>query len=750
MDKAFRVAVILSAQDEMTRKITGTLDRVDQRMQRTAWQAQRIGRQMMGAGAAIGAGIALPVRNAIDFERQMAKVGAIARADAEELSLLSAEARRLGGITDRSASEAGQAMEFLSMAGLTVEQQLRATEGVIQLAGSAAVDLGSAADIATNILGGFRMEVGELSRVNDALVNTFTRSNVNIHELSESMKMVAPVAAGLGGQIEEVAAMVGLLGDVGIKGSMSGTALRAAYLRLAAPTAAAQEVLKNLNVEIEDADGNMRSMTSILADMADATKDMGNVARQAKLEQVFGQRAVGALSELLEQAGSDEILRFTEQVSESGAAARTYEQMLDNTHGGIKEMMSAAEALSITMGTQLLPELNRAIEGSINLIRTANEFAETNPEVAASIMKVTSGLALFLTVGGASVWIFGKFIDLARLAIKPIKWLATGAVFLTSAFSRGAAVMMRTGSVIKGLIVLVRALNLAFLANPVGLVVAIIAAAAFLIWKFWEPLKEFFSGFWSGFLHGIDPIMPLLKAFGSFVSTMFQPFLWAGRKVIEFLSTFTRQMEYSGDGARTWGEFVGRIIGGVVSRFVNLVRTIVTLPSRFLDLATDVAGTGPKFFSAGAQIVRSIWKGIKSMASKPVEAIRDIAGKVRDFLPFSPAKDGPLKDLHRVKIIETIARTMKPGPMVDAMQTAAFASVGGGGRAAGAAPAQAIASPVGGAGSMVVNYSPTVTINGPVGESDRQSFAEQLRRHRDELERMLGNIKSQHRRRSFE
>ncbi|WP_333656232.1 phage tail tape measure protein, partial [Dissulfurispira sp.] len=79
---------------------------------------------------------------------------------------------------------------------------------------------------------------------------------------------------------------------------------------------------------------------------------------------------------------------------------------------------------------------------------------------------------------------------------------------------------------------------------------------------------------------------------------------------------------------------------------------------------------GFNLFSVGQKIIGSLWEGITSMASKPIEAVSGIAKKIRNLLPFSPAKEGPFKDLHKVNIVGTIAETMKPTPMVSAMENA--------------------------------------------------------------------------------
>lgn len=677
MDKVFKTAVILTAQDEMSRKISEAVDKVDRRLGRMAWSAQQTGRSMMQTGAAIGASLFLPIKNAIDFEAQMSKVGAVSRASGDQIAALSAEARRLGAVTDRSASEAAQAMEYLSMAGLGVEEQLKSTEGVIQLAGSAGTDLGRSADIATNILGGFRMEVEQLGRVNDTLVNTFTKSNVNLEELSEAMKMVAPIASGLGAEIEEVSAMVGLLGDVGIKGTMAGTALRAAYQRLAAPTGAAARALDAMNISVADADGNMRPLTDIIGDMADATESMGNVARTTALKDIFGERAAGALSELMQQAGGDEIRRFTEEVGQAGAAAETYARMLDNTDGSLKESLSALEALSITIGTQLLPTVNEWIQRGTVLFRYLEKFARENEFLTRVILKLAMAFSAFLVVGGGGLWVFGNMLDLLRRFLPLIKFMITGWGRLAGALAFGLRAFAATGSVVKALIAVMRALNLTLLANPWFLLAAAAAGAVYLIYRYWEPIKAFFSRLWgfitAGFEHGfIYGILNVLK--------MFNPTYWIARAFNE------------------------------VSKYLF----------------------GIDLFEAGANVVKTIWRGIKSFVNKPIEAIAGMAQKIRNYLPFSPAKEGPLRDLHRVKIVETVAEAINPRPVQEAMGAALAPSAGGFAAA--------------GAGGVRINYSPTVYVGAGTG---REQFAALLEEHGRELLRKVQQAMEDYNRTKF-
>src|SRR5690606_2922780 len=171
-----------------------------------------------------------------------------ARATDEEMAILSRTARELGASTVFSASQAAEGMSYLAMAGFSVSEIVDAMPGLLDTAAAAQSGLGVTADIVSNILSGFQLEARETTRVADVLTATFTSSNTTLEMLGDTMSYVAPVAASLGISLEEVAAMTGRLGDVGIQGQRAGTALRAIFTRLAAPTGEAAKILQQLGV----------------------------------------------------------------------------------------------------------------------------------------------------------------------------------------------------------------------------------------------------------------------------------------------------------------------------------------------------------------------------------------------------------------------------------------------------------------------------------------------------------------------
>ena len=167
-----------------------------------------------------------------------------------------------------------------------------------------------------------------------------------------------------------------------------------------------------------------------------------------------------------------------------------------------------------------------------------------------------------------------------------------------------------------------------------------------------------------------------------------------------------------------------------------------------------------QLFQGGANLVSSIWKGMKSVAKKPVELTASITKKIRDYWPFSPAKEGALKDIHKMRLVETIAESIKPHSLVKAMRvTTAAAMLAAAPVAAhtqqinAVTPVASLARPTtssaGGSQGMSITFSPQITIQGGNPEQIKGQVGEALQLSFAEFERMMKQYNNQKIRRSF-
>ena len=443
------------AVDNAGRGMLGAADRIGAASQRQMGiiQGQTVGLVAFGA-AAYGL-----LRPAVEFEAAMDKVGAVARASGFDLDRMTATARELGATTPWAASQAAEGMQFLAMAGFEVNDVVAAMPGMLDLASAGATDLGTAADIASNILTGFGLEAAEMGRVGDILTNTFTSTNTNLRTLGETMKYVAPAAAAVGLSLEEAAAMAGALGGAGIQGSMAGTGLRAMISRLAAPADGALDALEQLEIKTADADGNMRPMIDILAEMDGALKLLGTAEQASLRKAIFGEEASAAAQVLMIQAGSGALREFAIEVQEQGSAARVAQEQNDNMSGSLKAIQSATQAVSITIGNVFLPALVDMTATLIPMLQQINAWADLNPE-------------LIKALGQLALWMVG--LKVASLGLRLAFILLASPV----------ATVLRT---LGWLLVLVARLN------PWVLIATSVALAAKVIRDNWDNIGAYFS-----------------------------------------------------------------------------------------------------------------------------------------------------------------------------------------------------------------------------------------------------------------
>lgn len=559
--------------------------------------------------AATGYGMVKMLQPAIQFEAAMAKVGAVSQASTEDLDRLTKTARTLGRETPWSASQAAEGMQYLAMAGFSVNETIDAMPGMLNLASAGATDLGSAADIASNVLTGFNMQASETGRLADVLTNTFTSSNTTLGSLGETMKYVAPVASSLGVDLETAAAMAGKLGDAGIQGSEAGTAMRAVLSRLAAPSKAASDVLNELNVSVADAQGNMRAIPDVLADIDEAMKGYGQAARAEMIKNLFETEAMSAATVLLGAAGSGSLQSYAEALHEVGSASRVAAAINNNTAGALKTLGSRAEALAITLGSAVTPALITLIDHLIPLIDRFTAWSEAHPELVRQLALAAAGflaLRAALLVGRFAVQTVTMAYWVLNGALGAVAWASGVALRMTAWFGRGLLFMGRIagGAVLaglRGLAVAIRLVGRAILwagrmalANPLMLVITLIALAAYAIYENWDGFVSYFTekidrvraAFDGGLLNGV---LALLAEFNPF-TMMLDGAVALAKFVLEKLSA-AFDLNLFDKGA----EMIASLKEGIWSVLTDMVDTIKAklssiVPDKLIDAYNWVKG----------------------------------------------------------------------------------------------------------------------------------------------------------------
>ena len=452
-----------------SKQLDSSLDDAESRLKRTGGKMKGIGKAMtMGVTAPI-VGIGLnAIMTGANFEKGMNRVKALTGTTGDQFDALKQQAKDLGSSTAFSATEAGDAMGFLAMAGFKSKDILTAMPGVLNLAAAAQMDLGQAADITSNILTGFGKDTEELGQVNDVLVKAMTSANVDLSMLGESMKYIGPVASSAGMDFEETAAAIALLGNAGIQGSMAGTTLRGVMTRLMTPTTEAAGIMRKLGISVMDSEGNLKGFTEITRQMEDAG------IKTADAMAIFGARAGPGMMALVSQ-GSDALEDLTGELKNSGGTAeRIASTQLEGMSGAIVEMKSAFEGLMIALSEDVLPIFTMLIDKITPILQ---KFTSMPGPVKAIIVVV----GLLAAILGPLLIILGLMLP-GIAALGPAFAFMSGGMVISTVSTWAQAAASTALSIAMG---------------PVTLAVIAIAAAVaagILIWKNWDKIVAVFWG----------------------------------------------------------------------------------------------------------------------------------------------------------------------------------------------------------------------------------------------------------------
>jgi len=303
------------------------------------------------------------IRELSTFDDALRAAGATAQASSAQLKEFEVVIRDLGATTRYTSSQVAEAARQLSMAGFSVEETIGALPNVLQLATAGMMDIGRAADITTNILRGYKMEVDDLGRINDVLVTGFTSSSTNLEQLGTAFQYVGPLASAANIEFEETGALLAGLAQAGYHSSKAGMTLRNAITRLLEPTKRVSESLETLGISVTDSSGDMLSMIDILNQFKVAGADVSDIIT------IFGKRAGPGMAALINQ-GEDALNTFLVSMQNSeGVSARVARDMEAGMGGALRQIKSAWQEMAIEFGREIEPTVLEFIRGLTKSIR---------------------------------------------------------------------------------------------------------------------------------------------------------------------------------------------------------------------------------------------------------------------------------------------------------------------------------------------------------------------------------------------
>ena len=347
-------------------------------------------------------------------------------------------AREAGATTEFTAAQSAKAIDFMARAGFTSIEAIGGLVSMINLATASGEDFNRVADISSDLLGAFGLNVDDsaqkiknLGRMNDVLVKAVNSANVTVESLFDTMKKVAPVATGLlGASLEEITALTMALGSSGIKGSDAMTALKNVYLRLAAPASKANKVLKALNISLDDGTGNARKMTDFMEELGEKTEGLGRIKRAAIFDILFGKFAIAGAKNL--QDNIKNIKKFEKSLrSAGGTSQKTADLMRTSLGNRLKTLNSAF----VEFGFRILENFRGKGVDALTAFTEAIRDVDVKP-IIDGLKIVISVASIFFKILKTIVNFFGvDFIVGTSLAIAALIGLKLAVMGVTAAMA---------------------------------------------------------------------------------------------------------------------------------------------------------------------------------------------------------------------------------------------------------------------------------------------------------------------------
>lgn len=577
------IAKIQANVSDFQRGLASAKTSLESFQKQTGGTFERVGKTMQSVGKSLTKGVTLPLlavgayatKTGAEFESAMSKVSALSGATGKDLSTLEKAAREMGRTTRYGSTEAANALSYMSLAGWDTQQMVKGLKPVLNLASAGQMDLAQASDIVTDMMSMFGLEAEQAGRATDVFAVAQANSNTTVSQLGEALKKSGSAAAAAGQSLEDTSAVLGVLANNGIKGSEAGTALNAMFRDLQAAAVDGKVAIGDTSVAVYDANGNMRSMVDIIADVEKATEGMTQEQKHNALASIFQQRSLKGMNTLL-NSGSGELKKLQGELNNSTGAAQTMADEMDNNlKGSFMKLKSAVEDIGIAISQMTSGPLKAIVDWAKDL---ALKFQELSPH-AQQLIVIFGAVAAAI---GPLLWIFGAIVQKIPFILKGFKLL--GLAF--------GAITSPVGIVIAGITAIVGALIYLWKTNE-QFREAVIST--------WTIIKAYAIQIWNGIKDGIQQAWEALI-------TYLQP-------AIQAVADFVKDVW---GGLVSWWQEHNEMFRQAATNVWNAIKTVVIVSMKAIQFVMQYV------WPLIEMIVRLAWDGIKNVIQGGIDVITGI------------------------------------------------------------------------------------------------------------------------------
>ncbi len=776
-----KVSLTLVAFDKMSKVIRDAVntsnsefDKMQNKIKNLSSDLEKVGKAATIVGGSLMAFSAANLKLAADFSAGMTNVSTLIDTNVENFDAMKEEVLQIAKRTPVALDGLTSALYDIRSAGISANMQFEVLEKSAQLGLTGLGSTSEAVDLVTSSLNAFNLKGKEAEKLYDTIFKTVKFGKTTISGIAQGFGSVAGTVAASNIKLDDYLAAVAALTTTGQPAAQAHHQLKAAIAGMLRETDDSKKVFNALGVK------SFKELIQKSGGMVNAFKAITNCVggNESAILSLFGStmayNAVLGLTTKQNKAYVETLnsMRYGTSLIDEG-----YQKQYNTEHAMMQRLKNMSQVIGIQLGEALAPAFGKVLdfgESTLNMLDKmspqmksfvaisiaglgilATSFGiaclmgskllkfyggflsrarELTPVLVQNSANILESMGLKTTAknltlgynlkGGANIG-SGLFSDIKRIDNNLRKGIVTGFKEFPSNVSKSAIALkdwtvtsvkaiptnfvnglkaFKTGflnipNLIKNAVIAFRTFSITLLTSPLGWIAVAIGVVALVIYKYWKPIAGFFKGLWQGLVEGLKPLMPLFKQIGTAIEPILKPI----KAVFNWFKKLIQPVEDTGGKAEAMGVRVGKAIAGIIVKLTELVA---------------------KAFECGRKITSMLAEGIMSGLAKVKNCIVKVAQVIRDHLPHSPAKTGPLKDLNKVKIVETIASTIKPMPLKNAMtKTLSFmtngtlnVSKGKIGTSSGA--------------SFVVQYNPTITI---AGTESKEEFVKLLKRHKDEV-----------------
>ena len=489
----------------------------------------------------------------------------------------------------------------------------------------------------------FGLEADQAGRMADVLSYAQANSNTTTEMLGEAFKNCAVNAHNAGMSLEETTAILSKFADAGLKGSEGGTALNAIIRDMTQKMKNGAIQIGNTKVQVQDANGNFREMTDIIADVDKATEGMGDAQKTAALMTPFTADSIKGMG-ILCNTGADSIEEFTKKLENSNGTAEKMSNMMNqNLSGALKTLSSAWEALQLSLGDSTGP--------LSLLVGLLTKLLLAIKNLPAPVKQVIVTLALLAATIGPTLLIIGKMIQAWVKMKETIGILRSGFGLLRGVLSGLPSVFGIIQGVVSTVGGALSSLWAVLMANPIVLVIAAIAAlvAGFIwAWNNIDGFKEFWINLWENIKTVASNALQGLQNF--FTQTVPQMISNIGTWFSNLPSTIWYWLCFAVSYAVLWVAQMGQKAYEAGSKFVqNVITFIQQLPGRIwtwltttisrvgswvVQMASRAQQAGSRFLNGVSTFIQQlpgrVWSFLVSTISRVISFAANFAQKGRE------------------------------------------------------------------------------------------------------------------------